>query len=90
MWKQFMQGATANLPALDFTPPDEHMWPSAQYIDETGRKVRVFVPPPTLPPATTPAATAPATPGDTKPAKGKTPKTTPPKTDPGKPPPSTP
>jgi penicillin-binding protein 1A len=90
MWAHFMEAATANLPAVDFAPPDEAMWPSPQYIDETGRKVRVFVAPTTVPPATTPAASTPKTPADTKPGKSKPPKTTPPKTNPGKPPPSTP
>jgi membrane peptidoglycan carboxypeptidase len=82
MWAEFMKAATAKLPPLDFIPPNQSLWPSPQYIDETGRKVRVFVPPPTAPPVTvapTPATNA-----------AKPPKTTPPKTKPPKPAPKPP
>jgi membrane peptidoglycan carboxypeptidase len=60
MWNKFMTAATANLPPLDFTQPDEKLWPSSQYIDETGRHLRVIAapPPPTLAPTSTPPSSA--------------------------------
>jgi penicillin-binding protein 1A len=77
MWADFMRAATANLPPVDFHPPNQSLWSSPQYIDETGRKVRVIVapPPPTLAPNPTPAATSATTPPpDTKPKKTRPPK----------------
>jgi penicillin-binding protein 1A len=61
MWHDFMQAATANLPAIDFPAPDQALWPSAQYIDESGRSVRHFAPPRPAPTVAPPAAVAPAT-----------------------------
>jgi penicillin-binding protein 1A len=60
MWNKFMTAATANLPPLEFTQPDEKLWPSSQYIDETGRHLRVIAapPPPTLAPTSTPPSSA--------------------------------
>lgn len=89
MWARFMKEATANLPPLDFTPPNKSLWPSAQYIDEYGRTLR-YIPPPTVP-TTAPPATQDSTPPTTGKGKGTPPKTTPPKTTPPKTtPPSTP
>jgi membrane peptidoglycan carboxypeptidase len=85
IWADFMAGATEGLPPLDFEPPNEALWPSSQYIDETGRKLRTYIAPPTtLPPATTPAATTPpvSTPRDTKPPKKAPPASQPPNTQP--------
>jgi penicillin-binding protein 1A len=71
MWNQFMTAATANLPPLDFAQPDKQLWPSPQYIDENGRKVRHYIapPPPTLAPTSTPPSSAPKKGGKAKPPK---------------------
>jgi penicillin-binding protein 1A len=37
IWRAFMEPATQNLPAIEFTPPDEEAWPDSEYIDEYGR-----------------------------------------------------
>jgi membrane peptidoglycan carboxypeptidase len=37
IWKAFMQAALANAPVVDFTPPDEALWPAPEHIDEFGR-----------------------------------------------------
>ena len=63
IWAEVMRSATANLPPLDFAPPDQSQWPTPQFIDEFGRRfsTRYAQPAPvTLPPATVPT-TAPAT-----------------------------
>jgi membrane peptidoglycan carboxypeptidase len=77
MWNKYMTAATANLPPLDFTQADEKLWPSSQYIDETGRHLRHIIarPPPTLAPTSTPPTAAPKKKG----AKPKAPKPTVPK-----------
>jgi penicillin-binding protein 1A len=78
MWNKFMSAATENLPPLDFAPPDTSLWPSSQYIDETGRRVRHYVapPPPTLAPTSAPPSSAPKQTGE-KPKPPKPPKTAP-------------
>ena len=38
IWKAYMEAAHANMPVVDFTPPDENLWPSPGSIDEYGRK----------------------------------------------------
>jgi penicillin-binding protein 1A len=85
IWADFMAGATEGLPALDFELPNEALWPSSQYIDESGRKLRTYVAPATtVPPATTPAATTPpaSTPRETKPPKTSPPASQPPNSQP--------
>ena len=37
IWKAYMDAAHANLPVVDFTPPDENLWPNPEHIDEFGR-----------------------------------------------------
>jgi len=38
IWRAFMERATANLPALDFAPPDTTLFPRSSYLDEYGRR----------------------------------------------------
>ncbi|MCU1430659.1 MAG: rane carboxypeptidase (penicillin-binding protein) [Actinomycetia bacterium] len=86
MWHSFMQSAVANLPALDFVPPNPGLWPSPQFIDENGRSLHYVPPPPptfaTTPPPVTTATTNPKNrpPGTTTPDTKKPPKTNPPGT----------
>ncbi|HTK17220.1 MAG TPA: transglycosylase domain-containing protein [Acidimicrobiia bacterium] len=89
IWKAFMEAAHANLPVVDFIPPDEDLWPSPQRIDEFGRHENYYSSRPYVPtqttiatvPATTPITPAPpivapttSPPPTTKPAKSPKPK----------------
>jgi membrane peptidoglycan carboxypeptidase len=38
IWRAFMERATADLPALDFPPPDTALLPRSSYINEFGRR----------------------------------------------------
>jgi membrane peptidoglycan carboxypeptidase len=68
IWGAFMQEALANLPPLNFTPPDESFWPFSSYISMQGRGQGAPPPPPTT--TTVPVPT-------TVPAKKPTPTTRP-------------
>jgi membrane peptidoglycan carboxypeptidase len=70
IWRAFMEGALANLPIANFTPPDPTFWPSARYISLTGRATQA--------PPTTTTTTAPVT-TTTKPKKKPTTTTTKPR-----------
>ena len=67
IWRAFMEPALANLPTLDFTPPDPSFWPFSRYISMTGRG--------TGPPPPTTTTTIPTT-TTTKPKKKPKPTTT--------------
>jgi membrane peptidoglycan carboxypeptidase len=55
IWGAFMSAALAGQPVLEFTAPDPRLIPSAQYIHENGRLVRLDLP------GTTTTTAAPAT-----------------------------
>jgi penicillin-binding protein 1A len=77
IWAETMLGATAELPPLDFAPPDPLQVPRTSFISEEGRSFRLgfpFGPPPTFP--TGPTPTFPPGPPTTPP---KSPPTTHPK-----------
>jgi membrane peptidoglycan carboxypeptidase len=69
IWRSFMEKATANLPPLDFTPPNTFFWPRPSFISEQGRRFTFgssrnngggYVPTgpaPTSPPAPSPVTT---------------------------------
>jgi penicillin-binding protein 1A len=79
IWKAFMEAAHANLPVVDFTPPNEDLWPSAQGIDEFGRHQSSYSSRRYVPTQTT-IATVPATTPTTAPPPIVTPTTAPPPT----------
>jgi membrane peptidoglycan carboxypeptidase len=60
IWAAFMKAALRDVPVVDFTPPDEKLWPDPGQIDEYGRTVTHYrhydyTPPPDTTPATQPA-----------------------------------
>jgi membrane peptidoglycan carboxypeptidase len=64
IWGDFMTQALADLPVVDFTPPDPSLWPASRYISVNGRGKGS---PPTTTPTTAPPAPATAKPKKTKP-----------------------
>jgi penicillin-binding protein 1A len=84
IWRAFMDPALADLPPLDFTPPEPLLWPYSRYISLTGRGTQgPPAPPTTLAPAPT-TTVPPKKPTPTTTAKGKK-KRPPPTTTPGGP-----
>ncbi len=67
IWRNYMELALANLPPLNFTPPDQGFWPFSRYISMTGRGTG-------SPPTTT--TTVPPTTTTVKPKPKPKPKTT--------------
>ena len=66
IWAAYMKAALRNVPVVDFTPPDDKLWPDPGQIDEYGRNVQHYRhydynPTPDTTPTTQPA-TAPTTP----------------------------
>jgi penicillin-binding protein 1A len=63
IWAAYMSAAIEGLPTPDFPLPDEDAWPTAQHVDETGRKLRVYTAPATAvtvaPPTTEPQQSKP-------------------------------
>jgi penicillin-binding protein 1A len=68
IWRAFMEKATANLPPLDFAPPDPSLWPYSTYVSMRGRGTG-------SPPTTTTTTLPPPVTTTTKPSK-KPPKST--------------
>ena len=60
IWGQFMQAATSQLPVLDFTPPDQSLWPRPSFLDENGRRGFFFVAPPVFNPPPAPTTPPPS------------------------------
>jgi penicillin-binding protein 1A len=86
-WRDVMERVTANLPPIDFQPPNPLLWPRPSYISEEGRRFTFgsrnnggggYVPPAqsTGPVATVPETTPKGTTPNTKPKKHTTPTTT--------------